>query len=224
MASRIMSTSSASSLTPQPLAYHPPPTHTHMRAHTHTHSMVFWLGDLNYRIQLSPEMTAEQVKAYADNYQLQTLLKFDQLLQEMTKKTVFMGFTEGPITFKPTYKYNVNSDEWDRYMTHGALQHLLHAVKTCVGGRYQIHCSYSSLFPLLPPPSPLPPPLLSSSSPSPSSPSLSSLLIPVRSIEPPHGAIVYSTEATISNRDPTAAILPSKLVITNLSAQSLMPL
>ena len=94
--------------------------HTHTHAHKHTHSMVFWLGDLNYRIQLSPEMTAEQVKAYADNYQLQTLLKFDQLLQEMTKKTVFTGFTEGPITFKPTYKYNVNSDEWDRYMTHGA--------------------------------------------------------------------------------------------------------
>ena len=106
-----MSTSSESSPTPQPLAYTaPPPTHTH----THTHSMVFWLGDLNYRIQVSPEMTAEQVKAYADNYQLQTLLKFDQLLQEMAKKTVFMGFTEGRITFKPTYKYNVNSDEWDR--------------------------------------------------------------------------------------------------------------
>ena len=79
--------------------------------------MVFWLGDLNYRIQVSPEMTAEQVKALADNYQLPTLLKYDQLLQEMAKKTVFLGFTEGHITFKPTYKYNVNSDEWDRYGT-----------------------------------------------------------------------------------------------------------
>ena len=75
--------------------------------------MMFWLGDLNYRIQTSPEMTVEQVKAYADAYQIPALLRHDQLLQEAAKHNVFSGFTEGDINFKPTYKYDPNTDNWD---------------------------------------------------------------------------------------------------------------
>ena len=75
--------------------------------------MVFWLGDLNYRIQTTAEMTPDIIKSYADNYQISRLLKYDQLMQEVAKGTVFMFFTEGDIDFKPTYKFDVNSDEWD---------------------------------------------------------------------------------------------------------------
>jgi hypothetical protein len=37
----------------------------------------------------------------------------DQLVREMEKGDVFSGFSEQPISFPPTYKFNVNSDEYD---------------------------------------------------------------------------------------------------------------
>ena len=43
------------------------------------HSVVFWLGDLNYRIPTSENMTAEMVKKLADNFQLPKLLQIDQV-------------------------------------------------------------------------------------------------------------------------------------------------
>lgn len=76
-------------------------------------SMVFWLGDMNYRIQTSNEMTVEVIKANADNFQISSLLKRDQLVQEMTKGVIFPEFAEGVIDFKPTYKYDPNTDNWD---------------------------------------------------------------------------------------------------------------
>ena len=69
---------------------------------------------MNYRIQTSPEMTVEVIKAHADNFQISTLLERDQMVQEMTKGNIFTDFAEGAINFKPSYKYDVNSDEWDR--------------------------------------------------------------------------------------------------------------
>ena len=75
--------------------------------------MIFWIGDLNYRVQTSPEMTFEVIKAHADNFQWQTLLKHDQLLNEMKRKNVFWDFTEKAIDFKPTYKYDPGTNDWD---------------------------------------------------------------------------------------------------------------
>lgn len=75
--------------------------------------MIFWLGDLNYRIVTSPEMTCDQVKFHADAFQFPVLLKLDQLLYEMNKGNVFVGFNEAVIDFKPSYKYDPNTDNWD---------------------------------------------------------------------------------------------------------------
>ena len=75
--------------------------------------MIFWLGDLNYRIATSSEMTCEQVKAHADAFQFPALLKLDQLLNEMKKNNVFVGFKEADVDFKPSYKYDPNTDNWD---------------------------------------------------------------------------------------------------------------
>lgn len=75
--------------------------------------MVFWLGDLNYRITTSTEMSSDMIKVHANNYQISRLFKFDQLRQEMDKGTAFTQFTEGTIDFKPTYKYDPNTDRWD---------------------------------------------------------------------------------------------------------------
>ena len=75
--------------------------------------MIFWIGDLNYRVQTSQEMTSELIKAHADNFQIQTLLKHDQLLNEVKKGIVFSDFIEKPIDFKPTYKYDPGTNDWD---------------------------------------------------------------------------------------------------------------
>ncbi|KAK1340181.1 hypothetical protein QTO34_018746 [Cnephaeus nilssonii] len=43
----------------------------------------------------------------------QTLYAYDQLKAQVAAKAVFEGFTEGELTFQPTYKYDTGSDEWD---------------------------------------------------------------------------------------------------------------
>ncbi|XP_065907240.1 inositol polyphosphate 5-phosphatase OCRL-like isoform X3 [Dysidea avara] len=77
------------------------------------HDMIFWLGDLNYRLNTSAIMTAEVIRDYADKFQFHSLLEIDQLNIERQKQTVFVNYIEGPIDFKPTYKYDPNTDNWD---------------------------------------------------------------------------------------------------------------
>ncbi|XP_031549420.1 inositol polyphosphate 5-phosphatase OCRL-like isoform X2 [Actinia tenebrosa] len=74
------------------------------------HDIVFWLGDLNYRIS---DMDVEQTKILIEEGRLDVLLKKDQLLVQKQQENCFVGFNEGLITFKPTYKYNPGSDNWD---------------------------------------------------------------------------------------------------------------
>lgn len=64
--------------------------------------MVFWCGDLNYRLVCHRVLVESAIKGR----QLALLQQADQLLQEMRAGTVFEGFTEGPIAFNPTYKFN----------------------------------------------------------------------------------------------------------------------
>ncbi|KAL5281416.1 OCRL family protein [Megaselia abdita] len=70
------------------------------------HDQIFWLGDLNYRINEIPGQIV-------DRRDIAGLLKNDQLLQEMRKRNVFNDFEEGPITFNPTYKYDPGTDQYD---------------------------------------------------------------------------------------------------------------
>lgn len=44
---------------------------------------------------------------------LGALLECDQLNRQRHQKNVFDGYREGLITFKPTYKYDPGTDEWD---------------------------------------------------------------------------------------------------------------
>lgn len=72
------------------------------------HDHIFWFGDLNYRIN-----TDSAWKNYLDDENYIELFKRDQLFIEMENKRVFINYHEEVITFKPTYKYDPGTDNWD---------------------------------------------------------------------------------------------------------------
>lgn len=80
---------------------------------------IFFFGDLNYRIDLSREdlelgLSAAKMKTpwgaeksrYPGLSALDSLLDFDQLTLVRAQGKAFKGFSEGRLTFEPTYKYD----------------------------------------------------------------------------------------------------------------------
>lgn len=76
------------------------------------HEMCFMQGDLNYRID---GMAREDVVHAAQSKDLDKLIDHDQLTVERRKNPGFIlrAFQEAPITFEPTYKYDVGTDNYD---------------------------------------------------------------------------------------------------------------
>ncbi|XP_039367317.1 type II inositol 1,4,5-trisphosphate 5-phosphatase isoform X1 [Mauremys reevesii] len=74
------------------------------------HDVILWLGDLNYRLE---PLGLEKMKMHIEKEEFQDLYQYDQLKKQMDAKAVFDGFTEGKITFQPTYKYDTGCDDWD---------------------------------------------------------------------------------------------------------------
>ncbi|KAG5617636.1 hypothetical protein H5410_017460 [Solanum commersonii] len=72
------------------------------------HDRVIWLGDLNYRICL-PEPTT---RSLVNDRQWSTLLQNDQLKAELREGCTFEHWNEEEIEFAPTYKYNLDSDDY----------------------------------------------------------------------------------------------------------------
>lgn len=68
------------------------------------------MGDLNYRVT---ELEAAVVKELLHHNNYRPILEYDQLNLQKKIKKVFDGYTEGAITFKPTYKYDTGTDNWD---------------------------------------------------------------------------------------------------------------
>ncbi|XP_059142806.1 inositol polyphosphate 5-phosphatase OCRL-like [Physella acuta] len=74
------------------------------------HDIVFWIGDLNYRINLQIDL----VKKYIKNREYKRLISEDQLRQQLnTNSEVFKGFEEGIPNFDPTYKFDPGTDNYD---------------------------------------------------------------------------------------------------------------
>ncbi|OWZ13685.1 Multiple inositol polyphosphate phosphatase [Phytophthora megakarya] len=77
------------------------------------HDFVFWIGDLNYRIQ--DTLTTEEVFRLAESGRLlHELVQHDQLTIERLRGNVMKGFDEGPLTFPPTYKYQAGTSEYEK--------------------------------------------------------------------------------------------------------------
>lgn len=73
------------------------------------HDHLFWIGDLNYRIQ----QTNSFVRKKISKGEWDALVKFDQLRKQMSLGNCFIGFQEGSLAFAPTYKYDPNTDIYD---------------------------------------------------------------------------------------------------------------
>ncbi|XP_005883006.1 PREDICTED: phosphatidylinositol 3,4,5-trisphosphate 5-phosphatase 1 [Myotis brandtii] len=71
---------------------------------THRFTHLFWLGDLNYRVEL-PTWEAEPMIQKIKQQQYADLLCHDQLLMERKEQKVFLHFEEEEITFAPTYRF-----------------------------------------------------------------------------------------------------------------------
>lgn len=72
------------------------------------HERIIWLGDLNYRINLSYDETWKLIS----KKDWSKLVEKDQLVRELKKGRVFDGWCEGELNFPPTYKYEMNSDQY----------------------------------------------------------------------------------------------------------------
>ncbi|XP_021507871.1 phosphatidylinositol 4,5-bisphosphate 5-phosphatase A isoform X2 [Meriones unguiculatus] len=74
------------------------------------HDLVFWFGDLNFRIE---SYDLHFVKFAIDSNQLHQLWEKDQL--NMAKRTwpILKGFQEGPLNFAPTFKFDVGTNKYD---------------------------------------------------------------------------------------------------------------
>ncbi|KAK3134980.1 hypothetical protein QOZ80_5BG0413170 [Eleusine coracana subsp. coracana] len=74
----------------------------------HDHERIIWLGDLNYRINLSYEKAHELIS----KQDWAGLLEEDQLKREFGEGCKFDGWVEGLISFPPTYKYEFDSENY----------------------------------------------------------------------------------------------------------------
>lgn len=75
------------------------------------HDVVFWLGDLNYRI--SSNISEEDIFNLILSDKWNSLLDNDQLLLEKSNSEVFRDFQEKEIRFPPTYKFILGTNEYD---------------------------------------------------------------------------------------------------------------
>ncbi len=72
-----------------------------------------WLGDLNYRIEANRRVV-DALLAKSDRTEaLQILRANDQLTRVQHRREAFVGWSEGPLDFAPTYKFDPGTDKYD---------------------------------------------------------------------------------------------------------------
>ncbi|KAL6105010.1 inpp5k [Pungitius sinensis] len=74
------------------------------------HRLMFWFGDLNFRIQ---DHGMHFVRSCIKDQTYDLLWSKDQLTMMKEKEQILQQFEEGPLDFPPTYKFDLNSDTYD---------------------------------------------------------------------------------------------------------------
>nr|XP_057912957.1 inositol polyphosphate 5-phosphatase K [Doryrhamphus excisus] len=74
------------------------------------HDVVFWFGDLNFRIE---DYDIHVVKCAIDSNKFPLLWERDQLNMAKNTESILEGFLEGPLQFPPTYKFDVGTHTYD---------------------------------------------------------------------------------------------------------------
>lgn len=73
---------------------------------------MFWIGDLNYRI--NDDLSTEEVFQCAERGNLAELRQHDQLNIERKRGAVLQGFEEGALNFRPTYKFQAGASVYEK--------------------------------------------------------------------------------------------------------------
>lgn len=76
------------------------------------HDYVFWMGDLNFRLE-EDSFTFQQIDLNVANNQFDKLLAQDQLVKARASGLAFSELNENLPTFPPTFKYKVGTDVFD---------------------------------------------------------------------------------------------------------------
>ncbi|XP_060048715.1 phosphatidylinositol 4,5-bisphosphate 5-phosphatase A isoform X3 [Erinaceus europaeus] len=98
------------------------------------HDLVFWFGDLNFRIE---SYDLHFVKFAIDSNQLHQLWEKDQLNMAKNTWPILKGFQEGPLNFAPTFKFDVGTNKYDtsaKKRKPAWTDRILWKVKTPAGG------------------------------------------------------------------------------------------
>lgn len=119
-----------------------PPDHPQLdkRDITKNFDHCFWCGDLNFRVDISRKHADWLLKqqSYDD------ALEFDQLRKVLRDGHAFDGFSEAPIDFPPTYKYDLQKAEKQRLRHHPSML-LRKGAASVQGNEFQKKTSSSSL-------------------------------------------------------------------------------
>lgn len=73
------------------------------------HDMIFMFGDTNFRIDLDNQICRQLI----EQKRLTDLQRYDQLLVIKHAHPILSKFSEGPLNFDPTFKYDDNCDIYD---------------------------------------------------------------------------------------------------------------
>lgn len=84
--------------------------------------VLFWFGDLNYRIDLEDA----EIRALCETDSWDTILTADQLLGDIAENLSFGGFSEPRIVFKPSFKYVHGSVTMDPKRSPAYTDRILH--------------------------------------------------------------------------------------------------
>lgn len=76
-------------------------------------SYVFWFGDLNFRLNNDTDLSSDEIIRRIQKNEMEELWKQDQLKQVMITGEAFSELIEEDPLFRPTYKYNFNSQSYD---------------------------------------------------------------------------------------------------------------